>query len=217
MTRIASFTFNGFQENTHILYDDSGECVVIDPGCSNREEEQALTSFIEDENLKPVRLLNTHCHIDHVLGNAFVANKWDLPVEAHQKEQPILEAAPALATAYGLAYNESPAIQKWIEVGSTITFGHSEARVLFVPGHSPGHVAFYNEEEKWLIGGDVLFMGSIGRYDLPGGDLEQLMQSIMNELMTLPDEVKVYTGHGPTTTIGNERRQNPFILQYAQQ
>lgn len=217
MARIANFTFNGFQENTLILYDDSGECVVVDPGCSTPAEEQELTDFVEDNDLNPVRLLNTHCHIDHIMGNAYLSKQWGLPLEAHRKEEPILAAGAQLAQAYALPYRPSPSIQKFLEEYDVISFGNTTMQVLFVPGHSPGHIAFYNEPEKWIIGGDVLFRGSIGRYDLPGGDLETLMDSILGKMLTLPDEVTVYTGHGPSTTIGEERRTNPFILQYAAQ
>jgi glyoxylase-like metal-dependent hydrolase (beta-lactamase superfamily II) len=164
-----------------------------------------------------MRLINTHCHIDHVLGNAFVSKKWDLPLEAHQQEESVLAAAPQLAQAYALPYRPSPPISRYIAENDHITFGHTTMQVLLVPGHSPGHIALYNKTARWVVGGDVLFKGSIGRYDLPGGDLDVLMESITTKMLTLPPDVKVYTGHGPTTTIGEEKRTNPFILQYAVQ
>jgi len=215
MTRIAAFTFNGFEENTYVLSDESGACVIIDPGCSTPSEEQELASYIREHHLRPERLINTHCHIDHILGNAFVTEQWNLKPEAHRNEIPVLESAEAIARAYGLPYRNSPPIAHFLEEGQSIRFGNTTFKLLFVPGHSPGHIALYQPDEKFILSGDVLFLGSIGRYDLPGSNFNELVHSIMNKLMKLPGEVKVYPGHGPSTRIDQEREKNPFIAEFA--
>lgn len=215
MTRIAAFTFNGFEENTYVISDESGACIIIDPGCSTPAEEQELASYIRAHRLRPERLINTHCHIDHILGNAFVSEEWGLVPEAHRNEIPVLESGEAIARAYGLPYRASPPIARFLEEGQTIRFGNTTLDLLFVPGHSPGHMALYQADEKFLLSGDVLFYGSIGRYDLPGSNFEDLVESIMKKLMQLPGEVKVYPGHGPSTSIAQEKEKNPFIAEFA--
>lgn len=212
MLSVASFTFNPFQENTYVLFDDSMECIVIDPGCFDAREEQALTQFIEQKKLKVVRLINTHCHIDHVFGNQFIADTYGVDLEIHRGELPVLQAAPQVAKMYGLG--ELTPFSKpirFLEEGKTVEFGNTTLDILFTPGHSPASICFYNKADHILIGGDVLFRQSIGRTDLPGGDYNTLIQSIKTQLLPLPDEVTVYSGHGPHTTIGFERENNPFI------
>lgn len=211
MIKIDFFTFNPFQENTYILSDDSGECVIIDPGCYDSFEKDELDSFIKNQKLKPVRLLNTHCHIDHVLGNKFVADNYKLQVELNFLEIPLLRAVVDYAPQYGIFCEPSPEPFALINEGDVIKFGNSNLEILFTPGHSPGSICFYNEKEKILIGGDVLFQMSIGRTDLPGGDYETLIKSIREKLFILPDDIKVYPGHGPETNIGFEKRNNPFL------
>ena len=208
---LAVFTFNDFYENTYILYDTSKECIIIDPGCNSFEEEARLSHFIEVNNLKPVRMLNTHCHIDHVLGNLFVSNTYGLKLEIHAGEKSVLDSATEVSRMYGIPYKGAPKLGSFIEEGSTITFGNSSLEVLYTPGHSPASVSFFNEKEQILIAGDVLFEGSIGRTDLPGGNFETLIQSIKNQYFPLDDAVKVYPGHGPSTTIGKEKQLNPFL------
>jgi len=216
MTKIKKFTFNPYQENTYVLYDSTGECVIIDPGCCNVSEEKELKNFIHKERLKPVFLLNTHCHIDHVLGNDFVIRTWDVPFVTHKGEVKSLLSVPSYAPMMGM----SPPVVKppdiTIDEPEEITFGKSKLKVLFTPGHSVAHICFYNESDNMLIAGDVLFKGSIGRTDLPGGDGKTLMKSIFNKLLTLPDETHVYPGHMENTTIGNEKRTNPFIRAWQQ-
>jgi len=214
MTRIAEFTFNAFEENTYLVCDEQGDCLIIDPGCSTPEETRELEQYIADHNLRPTGLINTHCHIDHILGNAFVSKKWGLKPEAHRKEIPVLASGEALAKAYGIPYEPSPPIARFPEEGDKINVGNVSLDVLFLPGHSPGHIALYHPAEKWIISGDVLFKGSIGRYDLPGSNFEDLRDSIMKKLVLLPDDVKVYPGHGPSTTIGEEKQWNPFIQEF---
>lgn len=209
--KVKIFTFNAFQENTYVLYDETNECIIIDPGCSNRNEEDALVQFISENHLKPVKLVNTHCHIDHVLGNRFVADTYNLPLTSHPGEAETLFMQDHISGMYGMAYNKSPEITEFLEEGDTLAFGNTEMSVLFTPGHSPASISFYNKDTHDLIAGDVLFQGSIGRTDLPGGDYDTLISHIKNKFMMLPDDVIVYSGHGPSTTIGRERMSNPFL------
>ena len=211
MLTIHTFTFNPFSENSYILADETRECVIIDPGCHTTAEEQELTEFVQNAGLKPVRLLNTHCHVDHVFGNQFVADQWKLGLEIHEKDVPILNSFPAVCKMYGFPGGPQPEPSRFMEEREVIRFGNTELLVLFTPGHSPGSVCFYNEKNSLVIGGDVLFQGSIGRTDLPGGDYDTLENSIRTQLYTLPENVKVYPGHGPATTIGFEKRNNGFV------
>lgn len=211
MIKIKSFTFNPFQENTYVLYDETKEAIIIDPGCHEKSEKEDLTDFIEKEGLQVVSLINTHCHVDHVLGNTFVKDTYKVSLHIHPKEEPTLKSVEAYASVYGFHGYEPATPDEFFEEGDKIKFGNSELEILFVPGHSVGHVVFYNKEEKICIGGDVLFYRSIGRYDLPGGDYNTLMKSIKEKMFGLPDDMTVYPGHGPETTIGDEKKHNPFI------
>lgn len=209
--QVKFFTFNPFSENTYILYDETKECVIIDPGCSNSAEEKQLAAFIEDNNLKPVKLLNTHGHIDHVLGNRFVAEKYNLELEAHKLEEAGILATDVYASNYGMHAPKSPTPAKYLDEGDKVKFGNTVLDILFTPGHSAGHIVFYSPEKKIIIGGDVLFRESIGRTDLPGGDYDTLIKSIKEKLFVLEDDIEVYPGHGPKTTIGYEKQYNPFL------
>lgn len=211
MIHIYSFTFNPFSENSYILADETGECVIIDPGCHSSSEEQELTDFIAENGLKPVKLLNTHCHVDHVFGNLFVAEKWNLGLEMHELDVPVLNSFAKVCQMYGFNGGPQPAPAHFLNEGDTVSFGKSSVKILFTPGHSPGSVCFYNAEQKFVIGGDVLFQNSIGRTDLPGGDFPTLEKSIKTKLYTLPDDVTVYPGHGPATSIGYEKKYNSFV------
>lgn len=211
MITIRSFTFNLYQENTFILHDESGECAIIDPGCSDGPEQDLLVRYIRENKLKPAILLNTHCHVDHVLGNKFVFDMYGLKPCFHKLEEALLHAAVYYAQAVGVRYEPSPPAERFLSEGETVSFGNSALKSLFTPGHSPGSLSFYSESQAFLIGGDVLFNGSIGRTDLPGGEFDTLIASIKNQLLTLPGPVKVYPGHGPETTIGFERLNNPFL------
>jgi len=208
---IASFTFNDFLENTYVLYDSTKECAIIDPGCKNQGERKILVDFIEAKGLKPVLLLNTHCHIDHVLSNKFVAEKYNLRLSSHKGEVPVLESCVMVANMYGIPYEQSPEIEVFVEEGDQIKFGNTTLEVLFTPGHSPASISFFHKETKVLVAGDVLFQGSIGRTDLPGGDFDTLIASIKNKFYPLGDEVKVYSGHGSSTNLGVEKKSNPFL------
>lgn len=208
---IKSFTFSPFQENSYVLYDDSLECVIIDPGCYDRNEEMELMTFIDENRLKPVLLLNTHAHIDHIFGNAFVSKKYNLKPRLHQLDLPTFQLAEISSKMYGVNYNPSPEPQLDLKEGDSIKFGKQSLEIIFIPGHAPGHVVFYNKSSKDIIGGDVLFQNSIGRTDLPGGNHEQLINGIQSKLFVLDDEIRVHPGHGESTTIGFEKRNNPFF------
>ncbi len=211
MLNIQCFTFNDFQENTYIVYDESRDCVIIDPGCNNKYEREHLSLFIQDNLLMPKHLLNTHCHIDHILGNKYVADTYNLKLTSHKKEAQVLAVGQNTANMYHIPYEISPEIEIFIDEGDIIKFGHSELSVLFTPGHSPASISFVNIEAKLCISGDVLFQGSIGRTDLPGGNFETLTRVIKSKIFSLPDDTIVYPGHGPETTVGIEKRTNPFF------
>jgi glyoxylase-like metal-dependent hydrolase (beta-lactamase superfamily II) len=214
MTQIVSFCFNPFQENTYVAYDETGECCIVDPGCYSAEEKSALLAFIRKESLKPVLVLNTHCHVDHVFGNALMAETFGLQTHIHKGEIPVLNSFGQVCAMYGLTADGQPAAIADLKEVGRIGFGNTQFEILFTPGHSPASVCFFLREEKKLISGDVLFLDSIGRHDLPGGNLETLMSSIFSHLMTLDDETEVFPGHGPATTIGRERKHNPFLLAW---
>ncbi len=211
MIQIAFFTFNPFQENTYVLYDETNECIIIDPGCYTPLEQAELSTFIENNNLKPVRLILTHCHIDHILGCRYITERYNLISETNKIEIPIFENAERAAAIFGIRLEKPPAPGKFIDEKDVIKFGESSLQILFTPGHSPGSLCFYNKEQKFVIGGDVLFHGSIGRTDLPGGNFDTLISSIHEKLFPLGDGVTVYPGHGPETTIGFEKANNPFL------
>jgi hydroxyacylglutathione hydrolase len=209
---IKSFTFNPFQENTYIAYDETKECVIIDPGCYTDAERKELKAFIEEKGLTPVRLINTHCHIDHVLGNKFASEQWDLELYMHKEDLPVLEKAGEIGKIYGLEdYEGSPYPKHFLAQGDTLTFGESSFEILFTPGHAPGHICLYSKENNLLIAGDVIFQRSIGRTDLPGGDHSALINSVITQLFPLPNETQVFCGHGPSTNLGYEKEHNPFL------
>jgi len=208
---IKKFTFNPVSVNAVVLWDETLECVIIDPACFYPHEEQQLKSFIETNHLKPVKLLNTHGHFDHLMGNGFVEKTWGLKSEIHEEDNYLVQQAGNQSLMFGIPMPKPPVAGRFIEEGEVITFGNSTLKVIFVPGHSPGSVAFYSEADKLLIGGDILFFGSVGRTDLPGGNHEQLISGILEKLMVLPPEVTVYCGHGPETNIGAEKMNNPFL------
>ena len=212
MIQIQTFTFNGFQENTYVLFDDTKECIIVDPGCYDKHEQETLSNFVTENKLKPVLLINTHCHIDHVLGNHFVADKWKLDLAMHKLDVPTLESVKDYCTIYGFHnYEVSPLPSHFLNEGEKVKFGESELNILFTPGHAPGHIVLHSKKDSFIIGGDVLFQMSIGRTDLPGGDFDTLIESIKEKLLPLDDNTKVYCGHGPSTNIGFEKANNPFL------
>lgn len=212
MTQVQSFEFNPFAENTYVVWDATGECAIFDPGCYTAEERTVLREFISDNRLKPVRLINTHCHLDHVFGNKFVADTWGLGLEIHRGELPVLERFVDVCRMYGIPdIQHSPMPSAFLDAAVTLSFGETVLDTLWTPGHSPASISFYCQKEKFVLSGDVLFYESIGRTDLPGGDFDTLIRSIREQLFTLPGETIVYSGHGPTTTIRHEKEYNPFL------
>ena len=210
--KIEVFAFNPIQENTFVIYDEvTGDCAIIDPGCYNDKEFEQLKGFISAYELKPVKLINTHCHFDHILGVERCRNEWGLKWEAHPSDAFLVENAPAKGMMFGFPVPPIHPIDVHLAENDEIVFGDITLKVIYVPGHSPGSICLYNEDSKTLIAGDVLFRGSIGRTDLEQGNHERLISGIKNKLLTLPDDVRVYPGHGPSTTIGDEKAMNPFL------
>lgn len=212
MEQVKIFTFNPFEENTILVTSKDKECIIFDPGCYTSQEEQTLVDYINKNNLKPARLINTHGHLDHVFGNHFIYTTYKLSPEIHQDELPILKAAPLISQSYGVPFpDDSPLPKHFLEEGDTVIMGNIEFQILLTPGHSPASLSFYCEKEGFLIGGDVLFRGSIGRTDLPGGDYDTLIKIVRDKIFTLPEDTIVYPGHGPSTTVGYEKKNNPFF------
>jgi hydroxyacylglutathione hydrolase len=214
MLKVESFVFNLYQENTFVVSDESGACVIIDPGCYTHEEEKRLADYIEKNELQVTWLLNTHGHVDHMLGNRFVKDRFKVPFATHKIVIEELSQVSAYASMMGLSPAPSPEPDRLLKGGDSLKFGNTEFEVLFTPGHSPGHISFFHRASKSLFSGDVLFQSSIGRVDLPGGSYEVLMQSIFNQVLPLGEDVKVYCGHGPFTSIGKEIASNPFIRNH---
>jgi hydroxyacylglutathione hydrolase len=211
MLQVKHFEFSPIQENTYVVYNEENECIIIDPGCYFDEEKAALQQFITEQKLKPVLLLNTHCHLDHVFGNKWVAETYGLTLHLHPKEKMVLEDAPTRGLMYNMPFDNYTGELIFLKEGDTIPFGKYEFMVLDTPGHSPGSICFYCADQHFIISGDVLFRQSIGRSDLPGGDHQTLIKNIRTKLLVLPDETKVFSGHGPVTTIGDERKHNPYL------
>ncbi len=211
MLVVKSFTFSPVQENTYVLYNEQKQCCIIDPGCYFPAEKDELKTGIEKAGLTPVLLLNTHCHLDHVFGNKFVHDTWGLDLHIHEKEKPVLDFAPLSGERWQLPFDNYEGPLVYLKEGNFIKIGEDALEIRFTPGHSPGSISFYSAENGFIIGGDVLFNRSIGRTDLPGGSMETLMDSIRTQFFTLPDETKVYSGHGPVTTVGYEKGNNPFV------
>jgi hydroxyacylglutathione hydrolase len=211
MLHVKVFLFNPVQENTYLIYNDEKDCIIIDPGCYSENEQDELTNFIQENGLKPVLLLNTHCHLDHVFGNKFIAEKYGLILHIHPLEKKMLELAPASGLMWNLPFDNYMGNLEFLVPGRSLKLGNDEIQVLFTPGHSPGSVSFYSPGDGFVISGDVLFRGSIGRTDLPGGDFSVLSRSIMDQLYTLPGETVVFSGHGPSTTVESEKTHNPYV------
>lgn len=212
MITIKSFAFNPFQENTYILSDSKGKCIIIDPGCYSAEEEKEMNQYIEDNNLEPVACLLTHSHIDHILGCKYVQNMYGLAPRMHQGELTGYHAGAMIANMYGIPnYEHAAESPDFISENQNLEYGDMKFQVIFTPGHSAASVSFYNEEGGFIIAGDVLFRESIGRTDLPGGDYLTLEKSIKEKIFALPKETVVYCGHGPSTTIRYEMVNNPFV------
>ena len=211
MTTIHSFCVNPVQENTYILFDETGECAIVDPGCYEAHEQRWLEQFINAKKLRPTRCLLTHAHFDHIFGCEWLFQKYGLLPEMHEGEQPVWDRGETSAARFGISFKQ-PTIQPlFIVENSEISFGNTVLKTLFVPGHSPASLCFYCSESEFVIAGDTLFAGAVGRTDFPGGNHAQLIEAIQTQLFTLPDATKVYAGHGRATTIGRERTSNPFF------
>ncbi len=211
MLIIKSFVFSPIQENTYVLYNDKDACLIIDPGCYFGNERRELQQFINEEKLVPEILLNTHCHLDHVFGNKFIHDEYGLTLHIHEKEKIVLDFAAEAGLRWNMPFENYRGEIIYLKEGDKIKLCEDELEVLFTPGHSPGSISFYCEAQKFVISGDVLFKSGIGRTDLPGGDINVLIESINKKLFSLPDDVIVYSGHGLPTTIGFEKKNNPFL------
>ena len=211
MLKVKIFIFSPIQENTYILFNEYKECIIIDPGCYFPEERQELQSFINKNHLTPKMLLNTHCHLDHVFGNKFIAETYGLTLQLHEKEKEVIQMAPASGLMFNMPFDNYQGQFIFLKEGDTISLGEDALEVIHAPGHSPGSICFYCSAQHFIISGDVLFERSIGRTDLPGGDQQTLINSIKQKLFVLPEDVVVYSGHGDETTIGSEKKYNPYV------
>ena len=211
LMRIRSLTFNPFSENTLILIGEKGSCFIIDPGMIDKAENEKLDKVLKEEKTIPKRLLLTHCHIDHVLGIKAVHDTYGLLPECHEEGLPLLDATPRIAEMYGVPYFPGPRPTTFLDTDALLDLDGEKLELRYVPGHAPGHLVIVHHDSKQVVAGDTLFRGSIGRTDLPGGDHELLIQKINEELFSLPDDYVVWPGHGPTTDIGFEKINNPFL------
>jgi glyoxylase-like metal-dependent hydrolase (beta-lactamase superfamily II) len=215
MLHIKSFTFNPFQENTYLIYDESGDAILVDPGCYEVEEQLDLLDFITEKKLKVNQLINTHCHVDHVLGNFWAKKTFSLPLGIHHNEIPVLKSVEVYGPNYGFKDYQSTDADYFLKEGGQLLVGKESIEILFVPGHAPGHLVFYHKSSNQAIVGDTIFRGSIGRTDLPGGNHMLLLSKIKSELLTLPEETVLFPGHGPSTTVKHEKSTNPFVGETA--
>jgi hydroxyacylglutathione hydrolase len=213
MLTVTSFVFSPVEENTYVVHNEAGDCIIVDPGCYFGNERNELKEFIQNGQLAPKYLLNTHCHLDHVFGNKFIHDTYGLTLHLHEKEKILLDYAPTSGLSWGLPFDNYQGDLIFLREGEVIRLGDDELQVLFTPGHSPGHVSFWCRAQQFVLSGDVLFRQSIGRTDLPGGSFETLIQSIREKLFVLPEETIVYPGHGPETTVGAEKTDNPFLSE----
>lgn len=211
MLNIEAFVFNAFQENTYVLYNEQKQCWIIDPGMYGEQEINAFIQYLNDNKLAPQAIINTHGHLDHIFGIKALKDKYNIPFGIHESEIPVLNNAMGSAMLFGFQMSQNPVPDFFIKDGKAISLGEDELKVRFTPGHSPGSVSFYYPQGNWVIAGDALFAGSIGRTDLPGGNHEILLNSIRTQLFNLPGNTLVYSGHGPATSIENEVRYNPFF------
>jgi glyoxylase-like metal-dependent hydrolase (beta-lactamase superfamily II) len=213
MLKLDSFVFNPFAENTYVVYDDdTKECVIIDPGCSTAGEENELFGFIDSHRLKPLMAINTHGHIDHIVGNTAVKKRYGIPVAAHPNVKDDFLRSRQQAQLFGMSFmGEGELPDRDLEDGEVIKVGESTLEVISTPGHAMGSISLYAEIEGWVFTGDALFCRSIGRTDFPGGNYEQLRTNIIERLFHLPDDTEVYSGHGESTTIFDERKYNMFL------
>jgi hydroxyacylglutathione hydrolase len=211
MLNINFFTFNAFEENTYIISNEQKQCWIVDPGMAEQYETDSLIAFITDKQLAPQAIINTHAHLDHIFGVRPLIERYNIPFGIHEQELPVLERAESTAAMFGIRLTDVPKASFYIKEGVPLQLGTDTLEVFFTPGHSPGSISFYYPKGNWILSGDVLFSGSIGRTDLPGGNFDTLISSIRTRLFVLPGTTTVLSGHGPATTIGEERMHNPFL------
>jgi glyoxylase-like metal-dependent hydrolase (beta-lactamase superfamily II) len=211
MIKVEKFVVNPLQENSFIISDETGKCIFVDPGFYYDEEKTEVIEYVQDNNLKPVGIANTHAHFDHIMGVEFVRNEFNIPLQIHKEDAFWIDRAVDQGEMFAIDMETVAPADSYFSEGEKVRFGNSEMKIIHVPGHSPGHVVFYDAESEILVAGDVLFYGSIGRTDLPGGDYDTLITNIKNKVFELPDKTKVFCGHGPETTIGFEKQNNPFL------
>jgi hydroxyacylglutathione hydrolase len=211
MLEIKAFEVNPLQENTYIIHNETRQAIIIDPGCFFTAEEELIKDYIAVNNLQPVKIINTHCHFDHVFGSKWATKQYGLEMWIHEAEEPIMRNASQSVLKYGLGFDNYTGPLHYLQEGDTVTLGDDVLQVLFTPGHSPGSISFYCAAQQFVISGDVLFRQSVGRTDIPGGDFAVLENSIRTRLYTLPDATVVYPGHGGPTSIGYEKKFNPFV------
>ena len=211
MLNVIFFTFNAFAENTYVIINDKKQCWIVDPGMYGEQETAQLIKFITDKQLQPQAIINTHTHLDHIFGAQALMDKYGMPFGIHEEDLPVLNMAAGSATLFGFNFNNPPKPTFFIKEGTPLQLGDDALEVIHTPGHSPGSISFYYPTGHWVISGDVLFSGSIGRTDIPGGSFDTLIHSIRTNLFTLPGETKVLSGHGPATTIAEEKKHNPFL------
>lgn len=211
MIQTEAVVFNNFQVNSYLVWDETGECLLVDPAFYSTQEQEHLLSLLKEKDLKLIGQVNTHCHVDHILGLEFVKSKFGFPIRAHANEEQIIKNAPLMGDLFGWKVNAIEDIDETIDENMVIPVGKHVLKILHVPGHSPGSVSFYSGEGNFVITGDALFRDSIGRTDLPGGEYDTLIYSIKQKLFTLPPETLVCPGHGPTSTIAHEMEENPFL------
>lgn len=211
MLQIECFTFNPFQENTYLLINEDKECWIIDPGMYETEEVSQLKAYINDHKLTPVAIINTHTHLDHIFGVNALKDSYNIPFGIHEKDLPVLNGAAGSAMLFGFSFPHIPKPDFYIDDAKPLALKNDVLEVRFTPGHSPGSISFYYPRGNWVVNGDVLFNGSIGRTDLPGGNFQTLVNSIRTQLFTLPGNTIVYSGHGPSTFVAHEMKHNPFL------
>lgn len=216
MIKIAALSFNPFGENTYVLYGDSKECIIVDAGCYTEREHKTLIAFIEKNELKPILALNTHAHIDHICGIDFVKKEWSIPFALHRDDTTILELVPSYAASMGFDIPNVPKAEIDLAETTSLTLGENTINIIHTPGHTPGGVCIHIPQENILITGDTLFRESIGRTDLPGGDYNQLMNSIIEKIIPLGSNTTIFPGHGGKSTVSHEMMFNPFITEAIQ-
>jgi len=211
MLNVTFFTFNAFEENTYLISDEKKRCWFIDPGMYGPAETAQVIAYIKDKQLQPQAIINTHAHLDHIFGVQALLDEYNIPFGVHEQEQPVLKMAAGSATLFGFDFPNAPTPTFYIKEGQPLQVGDETLHVFHTPGHSPGSISFYYPAGNWVISGDILFSGSIGRTDLPGGNHETLLHTIRTHLFTLPAATQVLPGHGDPTTIAHEKKHNPFL------